>query len=195
LDRRDHELLIAAVVTDSGNLRIRAVNEIASPARGTSAILAAMPADADPFALRPVLYTSRDLVDHANHFVSGHAWIRYPRKNTFFRGYIAVTDSTRLNANPDLSRAGLPDFTLDQFEVRPRLGYLHRFHLCHVPFLLLPGQLQMTLTRRHGLKFRLANNCLLDYVGHCVRLRQHHNMFLAATALLVLSSLTIFPSN
>jgi hypothetical protein len=34
----------------------------------------------------------------------------------------------------------------------------------------------MTLTRRHGLKFRLTNNCLLDYVGHFVRLRQHHNM-------------------
>jgi hypothetical protein len=82
-----------------------------------------MPADTDPFALRPVLYTSPDLVDNANHFVSGHTWIRYPGKNAFLRGYIAVTDSTRLNANPDLSRAGLRDFTFDHFKVRPWLRY------------------------------------------------------------------------
>src|SRR5215470_16042210 len=153
LDRRDHELLIAPVVTDSGNLSIHAVNEIASPARGTSAILTAMPADADPFALPPVLYTSPDRVDDPNHFVSGHARVRYPGKNAFLRGYIAVTDSTRLDANPDLCRARLPDFTFDDFEVRTRLRYLHHFHLCHVPFLPLLRQWQTTLTRRHGLSF------------------------------------------
>ena len=176
LDRRDHKLLIAPVVTDSGNLRIRAINKIASPARGTSAVLAAMPADPHPFALPPVLYTSPDRVDDPNHFVSGHARVRYPGKNAFLRGYIAVTDSTRLDANPDLCRARLPDFTFDDFEVRTRLRYLHHFHLCHVPFLPLLRQWQTTLTRRHGLKFRLAGSCILDYLGHFVRLRQHHDV-------------------
>jgi hypothetical protein len=34
----------------------------------------------------------------------------------------------------------------------------------------------MTLTSRHTLQFRRAANRRLDYVGHFVRLRQHHNM-------------------
>src|SRR5262249_24749779 len=123
-DWRDHELLIAPVLTDPGNLRICAVHVIASPARWTSPVLAAMPADADPFALLPVLYARPDLVDDADHFVSGHAWIRYPGKNAFLCDNITVTDSTRLNANPDLSRAGLRDFTFNDFEVGARLRYL-----------------------------------------------------------------------
>src|SRR5215813_7187295 len=87
-----------------------------------------MPADTDPFALRPVLYARSERVDDADHLVSGHARIRHAGQGTFLRDYITVTDSTRLNANPDLSRPGLRYFTFDHFKVRPWLRYLHRFH-------------------------------------------------------------------
>src|SRR5437867_12425487 len=93
-----------------------------------------MPADADPFTLPPALCTRADLVDDANHFMSGNAWIRHPGKEAVLCGYIAVTDSTRLNANPDLPRGRRRDLTFDDFEVRSRLRYLHRFHFCHVLF-------------------------------------------------------------
>src|SRR5436190_1689952 len=115
-DRRNHEFLIAPVVTNSANLAICAVGEITSPARAARAVLAAMPADADSFALLPILHTRADAVDHAGHFVSGHARIRHSRKEAFLRNYIAVANSTRLNANPHVTWTGLRDFTFKRVE-------------------------------------------------------------------------------
>ena len=132
-DRRNHEFLIAPVVTNSANLAICAVGEITSPARAARAVLAAMPADADSFALLPILHTRADAVDHAGHFVSGHARIRHSRKEAFLRNYIAVANSTRLNANPHVTWTGLRDFTFHKLEIRSRLGYLDHFHFGQAP--------------------------------------------------------------
>ena len=90
-----------------------------------------MPAHADAFAFFPVLYTGSDLVDHAGDLVSGNARIRDTGKQAVFGEDIAVTDSTGLNANPHLSRAGLRNLAFHDFEVRSRLRYLHCFHFCH----------------------------------------------------------------
>ena len=79
-DRRDHEFLIAPVIANSANLPVRAVHEIAPPARGTSAVLAAVPADTDAFALLPILHTGSDLVDHASHLVPRDTGVRNARK-------------------------------------------------------------------------------------------------------------------
>src|SRR5262245_18647308 len=127
-DRRDHEFLIAPVVADSANLHICAVDDITSSARQASSVLAAVPADADPLAFLPVPHTRSDLIDHADDFVSGDARIRHPGKQTIFRDHIAMADSTRLNANPHMSRSGLRNFTFHELEIRTRLRYLYHFH-------------------------------------------------------------------
>src|SRR5262249_38934601 len=127
-DRGDHEFLIAPVVANSANLHICAVDEITSSARQASSVLAAVPADADPFAFLPILYTRSDFIDHADYFVSGNARIRHPGKQTVFRDHIAMADSTRLNANPHMSRSWLRNLTFHEFEIRTRLRYLHHFH-------------------------------------------------------------------
>src|SRR5262249_19124178 len=44
----------------------------------------------------------------------------------------AVADPTRLDANANLSRAGLRDVSLHKLEIRPGFWYLHRSHLCHL---------------------------------------------------------------
>src|SRR5215470_3747437 len=127
-DRGDHEFLIASVVANSANLHICAVDEITSSARQARPVLAAVPADADPFAFLPVAHTRPDLIDHADYFVSGNTWIRHTGKQTIFRDHIAMADSTRLNTNPHMSRSGLRNFTFHEFEIRTRLWYLHHFH-------------------------------------------------------------------
>src|SRR5438034_4045725 len=150
-NRRDHEFLIAPVITNSANLPIRTVGEITPPARGARAVLAAMPADSDSFAFLPVLHTRADTVDNAGHLVSGHARIRHSRKEAFLRNYIAVANSTRLNTNPHMTWTGLRDFTVHKLEIRSRLGYLHHFHFCHLPSLLFSKSI--SLRRRISRKF------------------------------------------
>src|SRR5215475_4982926 len=127
-DRSDHEFLIAPVVANSANLHICAVDDIASSAGQASSVLAAVPADADPLAFLPVPHTWSDLIDHADDFVSGDARIRHPGKQTIFRDHIAMADSTRLNANPHMSRSWLRNLTFHEFKIRTRLRYLHHFH-------------------------------------------------------------------
>src|SRR5262249_35671114 len=151
-DRGYHEFLLPPVVVNPTNLRICAVDEITSSARRASAVLAAMPADADPFAFLPVFHTRPDLVDHANYLVSGDARLRYPRKQAILRDYIAVADSTRLNANPYMSRCGLRDFTFHEFEVRSGLRYLHYFHFCHLLSLLFVQAISVDTGRRQVFK-------------------------------------------
>ena len=72
----------------------------------TRAVLTAMPADTNAFAFLPGLNTGAHLVNHPGDLVSGNTWVRNAGKQAFFGEDIAVTDSTGLHANPDLSRAG-----------------------------------------------------------------------------------------
>src|SRR5262245_64770495 len=56
LDRRDHELLIATVVADAAEERVRAIDEIASSAGSARPVLTPMPADTDAFSLSPTVH-------------------------------------------------------------------------------------------------------------------------------------------
>src|SRR6266849_9827986 len=129
--RRDHVFLIPAVVADAANLPVRAVHEIPASARKTGTVLPAVPADSNPLAFLPFLHARAQLVDHAGHFVSWDARVRNAREKAFLGDHIAVTDSTGLDADSHVSRAGLGNFALHDFEIRSRLRYLHRFHFRH----------------------------------------------------------------
>src|SRR5260370_15996395 len=48
--RSDHVFLIAAIKADSANFQVAAIGEVSSAAREASAVLAAVPADADTLA-------------------------------------------------------------------------------------------------------------------------------------------------
>ena len=91
-----------------------------------------MPTDSNPLASLPFLHAGADFVDHAGYFVSGHARIRHAGEEAFFRDYIAVTDSTGLHANPNLSRARLRCFTLYNLKVHSYFMHLHGFHVFHL---------------------------------------------------------------
>src|SRR5258708_7341558 len=47
LNRRDHILLVSAVVADTGNFLVSTVAKISAPALSAGAVVASMPADAD----------------------------------------------------------------------------------------------------------------------------------------------------
>ena len=128
---RHHIFLIAAVVTDSGNLEVCAVSEVAAPASQTGAVLPAVPANSHSLALRPLGYARAGCVNYACHFVSRHARIHNARPGAFLGQHIAVTDSASLHANPDLARSRLRDFPLHNLEVGSCLGYLCNFHFWH----------------------------------------------------------------
>src|SRR5262249_28084779 len=121
---------------DPTNLHACTVDEVPSPARETNTVMAAMPAHADAVAVLPRLHAGSDLVDDANHLVSGHARIRDPREPAVFRDYIAVADPTCLNANPNVARGGLRNVAFHDFKIRARLRHLNSFHLCHFRLLL-----------------------------------------------------------
>src|SRR5262245_4642103 len=94
LYRRYHVFRIPAVIAHPANLDIRAGDEISTPARGASAILAAVPTDPHAFALFPCHNAGAYLVDHAGNLVSGNARVRHTRKEPFFGYYVAVADAT-----------------------------------------------------------------------------------------------------
>jgi hypothetical protein len=124
--RRDHVFLIATVVAEAANLPVRAVYEITAAAGETRAILAAVPADSNPMAFLPLRDTRPGLVDDAGHFVSGDARVRNAREKAFLGNHIAVTDSTGQDPDPHVSRAGLRNVALHDFEVSSSPRYLHR---------------------------------------------------------------------
>src|SRR5205807_5307519 len=93
LDRRDHELLVAAVVADATDLEVRAGPEVAPPARRTGAVLPAVPADANALALLPRRHAGAHLIDDTVNLVSGHSCIVYAGDDASFRHDVAVSDT------------------------------------------------------------------------------------------------------
>jgi len=129
--RRDHVFLIAAVVADAANQRVRAVHEVPATAGKTSAVLPAVPADSNALAFPPFLHARAEFVDHAGHFVSWDARIGNAGEKAFLRNHVAVTDSTSLDADSYVSRSWLRNFSFHDFEIRPCLWHLHGFHFRH----------------------------------------------------------------
>src|SRR6202043_1413681 len=114
--RRHHVFLVAAVVGGAANLFVRAIHEIPAPAGEARAVLPAVPAHPDAFALLPCRDSRAYFVNHAGHFVPWDARVRNAREKAFLGDHVAVTDSTGLDADPHLSRAGLRNLTLHNFE-------------------------------------------------------------------------------
>src|SRR5258708_27917099 len=112
-------------------LGVREVHENSATTSETGAVLPAVPTDSNPLALLPFVHAGGEFIDHTGHFVSRNARVRNPRQKAFLRNHIAVTDSASLDADSHLPRAGLWNFALHNFEVRPRLRHLHRFHFRH----------------------------------------------------------------
>jgi hypothetical protein len=75
LRRSQHVLLIAAVITEARILLIAAESKISAPALGASAVMAAMPANADTLAFLPISHSSPQRIHHAGHFMAGNARI------------------------------------------------------------------------------------------------------------------------
>ena len=98
-----------------------------------------MPADADALAFLPAGDARAYFVDHPGDFVSWHAWILNAREESVFCDDVAVTDAASLHANTHVSRAGVGNFALDDFEVRSWFRYLYYFHFGHrnSPFFIL----------------------------------------------------------
>ena len=83
LHGRQHVFLIAAVVTDSGNLEVGAVRKVAPSASQAGAVLSAMPANSHSQALRPLGHAMAGLVNYACHFMPRHARIANARPGAF----------------------------------------------------------------------------------------------------------------
>src|SRR6266851_819805 len=134
--RRDHVFLIAAVVADAANFRVRAVHEVPATAGKTGAVLPAVPADSNPLAFLPFLHARAHLVDHAGHFVSWDARISNAGEKAFLGNHVTVTDSTGLDADTYLPRSWLRNFSFYDFKICSGLRHLHGFHFrhCFSPF-------------------------------------------------------------
>src|SRR5229473_4552126 len=95
----DHVFLIAAIEGDSTNLCVLAIAKISAAAGDASAVLAAVPANADALALFPAGDARTDVVNHAGDFVSGNAGILNAREESVLCDDVAVADATSLHAN------------------------------------------------------------------------------------------------
>src|SRR5260370_16838212 len=80
----DHVFLIAAIEGDSTNLCVLAIAKISAAAGDASAVLAAVPANADALALFPAGDAGADVVDHAGNFFPMGAGIFTPRPVSLF---------------------------------------------------------------------------------------------------------------
>src|ERR1700730_19345821 len=93
-----------------------------------------MPADSDTLTFVPCSHTGANFINDARDFVTWNARKLDSRQHSFFYEHIAVADATGLDLNAHLSRSGLRNFALDNFELSPRLGNLCSLHGCYFWF-------------------------------------------------------------
>src|SRR5580704_3078146 len=116
LDRRNHVWSVAAVVADSGDLEKAAIYKIAAPARIASKAVSTVPSDADSIANFPFTHFFADSLEQPGNLVSRRSRIGDSRPRSILRKRIAMTDSARLNLNPDLPARWLDDFFVNELE-------------------------------------------------------------------------------
>src|SRR5216684_2608969 len=127
----DHVFLIAAIEGDSTNLCVLAIAKISAAAGDASAVLAAVPADADTLALFPAGDARTDVVNHAGDFVSWGAGILNPGPVSFFYQAVAVADAASLHANADVPGSWVGNLALDNFKIRSWFRHQCHFHFRH----------------------------------------------------------------
>src|SRR5882762_5565492 len=131
-----HVFLVAAVVSDSGDFFVLAVNKVAAAAGIAGEIMTAVPSDADALAGLPVRYVGADGVDAAGDLVSGNARILDAGPIAFLYERVAVADAAGLDFDPDLVAGGIGNVSLDEFEITAGLADLDSFHFRHDFFLM-----------------------------------------------------------
>src|SRR5262249_28533589 len=119
------------VITQPGDLRVRAVDEVATPTRQATPILTTVPADTDALPRLPRGHVRANLIDHAGNLVARHARVHEAWPAAFPGQDIAVTDAAGLDPNSDVPGTGLRDLALDDLEVGSGLGDLCHFHRRH----------------------------------------------------------------
>jgi hypothetical protein len=95
------------------------------------AAIASMPAHSDTLTGLESRNTRSQCFDGAYHLMSGHARILGPRYRTALRKDIAVADTASLDLDPDISRPGLRNLTLDKLKRPVGPGDLDDAHLFH----------------------------------------------------------------
>ena len=109
----NHEIGVAAVVADPGDLRGFAGDEVAAPAGNAVAAVPAVPAHADAHAGFPLRHVRAHRVDDSNDLVAGYAGKFYARKCAHLGECIAVADTAGLHLDADLPRPGRGNIALD----------------------------------------------------------------------------------
>jgi hypothetical protein len=134
LDRCGHVLLVSTVIADTGYFHVPAITKISATALGARAVVAAVPTDADTLPLYPPSNARAYLIDTANDFVSGNAWILNAGQRAFFRQHVAVADAAGLHLDAHLTRAGVRNLALDYLEICPRRRNLRHLHQRYCDF-------------------------------------------------------------
>src|ERR1019366_5169784 len=119
--RRNHVLLVTAIVADGCDFFVLAVNEIATAAGFADETMTAMPTNADALAGLPVGDVSAHGIDTAGDFVSGNARILNAGPVAFFHERIAVADATGFDFDPDLVAGRLRIFLSTSSKLPPGL--------------------------------------------------------------------------
>jgi hypothetical protein len=115
-DARDHDLRIAAVRVDAGELLVEAVREGAAPALRADAAVTSEEADADTLADLPRGDPGADGVDAADDLVPRHAG-EVDREHRLDGGGIRVADAAGLDPHSHLAGARLAERQLGQDEL------------------------------------------------------------------------------
>ncbi len=130
-NRRDHVLLISAVIADAGDHHILTIGKVAAPALDTGIVLTAMPADSDTLPFLPRRNTRTQFIDDADYLMSGNAWILNSRPSAFFGEHVTVANTTSLDFDPHLTWTGFRNFALDDAEVCASFRDLRYLHRCY----------------------------------------------------------------
>src|SRR5262249_18996543 len=122
--------LVPTVIADACNLLIAAVDKIPTPTRQTGAVVAAVPAHADPLPRFPPGNTGTQFIDDACDFVPWSAGILDSGQSAFFGERVAVTNTTSMYFDAHLSGTRLGNLALDDLEVSSSFWNLRYLHCC-----------------------------------------------------------------
>src|SRR5215469_15583834 len=107
----NHHFRISSVCGHSRYHWVLTIDRVSASARFAHSIFASDQADTYSLPDFPSGHARTQPFNSTNHFMPRNAWQNQARIETGDRVRIGVTDSARLNPNPDLARSGLRDLT------------------------------------------------------------------------------------
>jgi hypothetical protein len=102
--------------------------EIATPAFVANKIVSTVPANTDALACFPIRNAVACKIDNSRDFMTRDARIFDTGPQTFLYERVAVTNAARFDFDPNLSRTGLRNFAIDDFEIAAGFADLRDFH-------------------------------------------------------------------